>query len=137
MGLPRPGIDAENDIDTPWSEVSDAVTVDQTAPAAPSLAPGRDPEFAGDGGWWKDSVDVHTSDNGDPDLRDGSTPSGVDPSTVAGPRLLEESATLARTVATASATSPRRPSAPTRSTPAGRSWTSCAPRRCCCTAPVS
>ena len=92
------GVDAENDMRTPWSEVSAPVTVDQTAPAAPSLTPGREPEFAGDGGWWRNSVTVHTSDNGDPALRDGSAPSGVDQGTVAAPRLLEESATLRRTV---------------------------------------
>jgi dipeptidyl aminopeptidase/acylaminoacyl peptidase len=92
------GVDPENSIETGWSEESDQVKVDQTAPHAPSISAHRDPEYAGDGGWFRDSVVVSTSDNGDPALRDGSAPSGVDAASVAGPETLEASATVRRTV---------------------------------------
>jgi GDSL-like lipase/acylhydrolase family protein/WD40 repeat protein len=90
------GSDGEHE--TPWSEVSEPVKVDQTAPASPELVPDRSPDYAGDGGWFRDSVTVATEDRGDPALRDGSAGSGVDPASVAAPETLNASATLRRTV---------------------------------------
>jgi Tol biopolymer transport system component len=90
------GIDG--DLETPWSAPSAPVTVDRTASAAPSVTADRDPDYAGDGGWYRDAVTVATADAGDPVLRDGSAPSGVDPASVAGPAILTEPATVARTV---------------------------------------
>ncbi|HWT95759.1 MAG TPA: PxKF domain-containing protein [Solirubrobacteraceae bacterium] len=84
--------------DTPWSPASAAVTVDQTGPNAPAVAPAREPEFAGDGGWFADAVDVVTTDNGDPALRDGSAGTGVDPASVAERETLTASGTVSRTV---------------------------------------
>jgi hypothetical protein len=92
------GVDEENGVETGWSESSASVVVDQTAPAAPTISADRAPDYAGDGGWFRDSVVASTADNGDPDLRDGSAPSGVDPASVAGPQTLEESGIVRRTV---------------------------------------
>jgi hypothetical protein len=92
------GVDAENGVETGWSEASESVKVDQTPPAAPTIRADRAPEYAGDGGWFRDSVTVATTDNGDPDLRDGSAPSGVDPSSIAAPETLDASTTTRRTV---------------------------------------
>ncbi|HEX8856296.1 MAG TPA: GDSL-type esterase/lipase family protein [Thermoleophilaceae bacterium] len=89
---------SDGDHETPWSEVSASVKVDQTAPAKPAIVPDRAPDYAGDGGWYRDSVLVSTEDRGDPTLRDGSDPTGVDASTVAGPELLDASGTVHRTV---------------------------------------
>jgi hypothetical protein len=83
---------------TPWSEASAPVVVDRTAPAAPAVVTGREPDYAGAGGWFRDAVRVTTADRGDPALRDGSAPSGVDPATVAGPETLTASATVVRSV---------------------------------------
>jgi hypothetical protein len=91
------GIDGDG-LETPWSETSAAVVVDQTAPDSPALSADRAPDYAGDGGWFADSVVVSTEDRGDPVLRDGSEPSGVDPASVAGPQTLEQSGTVSRTV---------------------------------------
>jgi hypothetical protein len=85
-------------LETPWSEASGTVVVDQTAPGAPVLSTDRDPEYAGDGGWFRDSVVVFTADSGDPALRDGSDPSGVDPASVAGPQTVAAGTTVGRTV---------------------------------------
>jgi hypothetical protein len=60
-----------------YSGDSLAVVVDMGAPNAPTVAADRDPDYAGDGGWYKDSVTVSFAANGDPDLQDGSAGSGV------------------------------------------------------------
>jgi cytoskeletal protein CcmA (bactofilin family) len=64
---------------------SSAVKVDKTPPNAPTATPDRAPDFAGDGGWYKDSVMVSFASNGDPVLSDGSAGSGVDESTLSAP----------------------------------------------------
>lgn len=92
------GVDGENDEETPWSALSAPVKVDQTAPAKPAITADDAPEYAGDGGWFRDEVTLTTTDNGDPDLRDGSAPTGVDPDSIAAPRTLDHSTTLRRTV---------------------------------------
>src|SRR3954452_15084508 len=68
----------DGDPTTAASDASAPIKVDKTAPAAPSVAADRDPDYAGDGGWYKDSVTVTVTDNGDPALQDGSDGSGVD-----------------------------------------------------------
>jgi hypothetical protein len=88
----------DGDLETAWSEVSAPVIVDQTAPAAPTLTTDRAPEYGADGGWFRDAVTVTTTDGGDPALRDGSAPSGVDPDSVAAPQRLTASATVSGTV---------------------------------------
>src|SRR6185312_1393400 len=74
-----------------YSGESEAVKVDRTAPVAPSAKASRAPDFAGDGGWYKDSVTVSFTDNGDPLLADGSPPSGVDPPSLAAPQTFKTS----------------------------------------------
>jgi hypothetical protein len=90
------GSDGEHE--TPWSDTSVPVKVDQSAPAKPALLPDRAPEYAGDGGWFRDSVTVTTEDRGDPALRDGSPGTGVYPASVVAPETLSSSATLRRKV---------------------------------------
>ena len=64
------------------SSASAEVKVDETAPQAPSVAADRAPDYAGNGGWYKDSVTVSFGAGGDPLLSDGSAGSGVDPASV-------------------------------------------------------
>jgi hypothetical protein len=70
-----------------WAEDSSAiVVVDKSAPNAPTAAATSSPDYT-DGSshsWWKDTVTVQFADNGDPNLQDGSSGSGVDPSTLSG-----------------------------------------------------
>jgi hypothetical protein len=70
---------------TGFSDASDAVVVDKTAPGTPTLTPDRAPDYAGDGGWYADTVTVTAADTGDPSLADGSDGSGVDPASVPAP----------------------------------------------------
>jgi lysophospholipase L1-like esterase len=70
---------------TPASPPSDPVKVDRSAPAAPSFTADRAPDYAGGGGWFRDTVTVGATDDGDPALQDGSAGSGVDPASVPGP----------------------------------------------------
>ena len=72
----------EGELATAFSEASSPVKVDRTAPGAPTLSADRAPDYAGGGGWFKDSVKVTAADNGDPSLPDGSPGSGVDPGSV-------------------------------------------------------
>jgi hypothetical protein len=72
---------AEGSESTP-SPSSSAVVVDESAPNAPTASADRAPDFAGNGGWYKDSVTVSFSTNGDPALSDGSAGSGVNPVTL-------------------------------------------------------
>jgi lysophospholipase L1-like esterase len=71
-------------LETDWSGASDPVKVDKSAPAAPTLSADRGADYAGGGGWFADTVTVSASDNGDPDLQDGSSGSGVDLSSLPG-----------------------------------------------------
>jgi lysophospholipase L1-like esterase len=72
----------EGSLTTAFSEPSEPVKVDNTGPNAPTLKADRAPDYAGGGGWYKDSVTVTTTDNGDPNLADGSAGSGVDPKSI-------------------------------------------------------
>ena len=76
------------------SPASSAVVVDRTAPFPPTASPSREPDYAGGGGWYRDSVEVAFSSNGDPNLADGSPGSGVDPFsflTTASPQVFDTS----------------------------------------------
>jgi lysophospholipase L1-like esterase len=76
------GADSGLGLETSYSAASDPVVVDKSAPAAPTLTADRLPDYSAGGGWYKDSVTVSFADNGDPLLQDGSTGSGVAPSSV-------------------------------------------------------
>jgi lysophospholipase L1-like esterase len=76
------GSDSDLGLETDYSGESEPVKVDKSAPSAPTLSADRAPEYGGDGGWFKDSVTVSFSDNGDPDLADGSAGTGVDAASV-------------------------------------------------------
>ena len=76
------GSDTGLGLETAYSAISDPVVVDMSAPAAPSLAADRLPDYSGGGGWYTDAVTVSFADNGDPALQDGSAGTGVDPSSV-------------------------------------------------------
>jgi hypothetical protein len=71
-------------LETDWSGASDPVKVDKSAPAAPTLSADRGADYAGGGSWFADTVTVSASDNGDPDLQDGSSGSGIDLSSLPG-----------------------------------------------------
>ncbi len=68
------------------SSASEAVKVDKSAPNAPSASADRAPDYPGGGGWYKDSVTVSFSSNGDPLLSDGSAGSGVNEATLSPPQ---------------------------------------------------
>jgi X-Pro dipeptidyl-peptidase (S15 family) len=63
---------------TAYSDESAGIKVDKTKPNAPSVTADRSPDYTGDDGWYKDTVDVSVTDNGDPSLSDTSDGSGVD-----------------------------------------------------------
>ncbi len=71
---------------SPASAASEEVKVDRTGPVAPTASADRAPDYAGGGGWYKDTVTVSFSDNGDPLLADGSSPSGANLATLSGPQ---------------------------------------------------
>jgi hypothetical protein len=66
--------------------VSSEVKVDETNPNTPSANADRAPDYAGGGGWYKDTVTVSFTDNGDPLLADGSAGSGVNLGTLSSPQ---------------------------------------------------
>jgi hypothetical protein len=68
------------------SAASAGIEVDESAPNAPTASADRAPDFAGGGGWYKDSVTVSFAANGDPPLSDGSAGSGVDGTTIQAPQ---------------------------------------------------
>ncbi len=76
------GSDPAIELTTGWSPASAPVVVDETAPNAPIVTADRAPDYAGGGGWYRDSVEVSFSSNGDPALSDGSPGSGVNPASV-------------------------------------------------------
>jgi hypothetical protein len=74
-----------------FSAESAAVTVDRTSPAPPAGAAGRTPDFAGNGGWYRDTVTVSFTAGEDPVLADGSAGSGADPASLPPPVTLASS----------------------------------------------
>jgi hypothetical protein len=79
------GSDPGHGLTTEFSPASSPVVVDDSAPAAPSISADRAPDYAGGGGWFKDSVQLTATSNGDPALTDGSAGSGVDPASIPAP----------------------------------------------------
>jgi hypothetical protein len=72
--------------DAAWSDVSDPVVSDRTAPSAFSAVTDRAPEYDPSGTMndqWRDTVTVSFTGGADPALPDGSPGSGVDPASVA------------------------------------------------------
>jgi hypothetical protein len=67
------------------SAASESVKVDETAPNPPIASADRAPDYAGGGGWYKDTVTVSFAANGDPLLSDGSEGSGVNLATLSSP----------------------------------------------------
>jgi hypothetical protein len=76
---------------TEWSPASGPVVVDETAPNAPTVSASRAPDYAGGGGWYRDSVTVSVSSAGDPTLADGSPGSGVDAASIPAPQTFDSS----------------------------------------------
>lgn len=80
---------SDGSLSSNYSDSSDPVVVDMTAPNAPVAAASSTASFtdAAGGNWWRGSVSVgFTTPNGDPALADGSAGSGVNASTLAGPQ---------------------------------------------------
>jgi hypothetical protein len=73
------------------SAASEEIKVDETDPNAPILTADRLPDYAGNGGWYKDSVEVSFAENGDPALADTSPGSGVNPESVPSPQVFNTS----------------------------------------------
>jgi hypothetical protein len=73
------------------STASEAIKVDRSAPNAPTATASRAADYTGGGGWYKDSVSVSFSANGDPALADGSSGSGVEPASLTGTESFETS----------------------------------------------
>jgi len=61
------------------------VLIDLRAPRAPTLTADRAPDYAATS-WYRDTVTVTATDNGDPAALDGSPGSGVDPASVPAPQ---------------------------------------------------
>ena len=99
----------------------------QRAARAAAHAPTAPPSTRSDGGWFRDDVTVSTADAGDPDLRDGSSPSGVDPASVTEPERVTETTTCAAPCATGWATSRPRVTLASGSTAEAPSWSSTCP----------
>jgi lysophospholipase L1-like esterase len=86
----------DGDLETDWSALSGSIKVDRSAPRKPSLAADRALDYAGGGGWFKDTVTVSFTDNGDLDLADTSAGTGVDPASI--PAALTRSASGSHTL---------------------------------------
>jgi lysophospholipase L1-like esterase len=87
----------EGALATAFSPVSEPVKVDQTPPNAPTLTADRAPEFAGGGGWYRDTVTVSVAAGGDQQVADGREGSGVDPASITGPFTHSTSGTFTDT----------------------------------------
>ena len=75
-----------------YSAESEAIKVDRTAPLAPTVhTEPASPAYSGNGGWFKDTVTVSFTSNGDPNLADGSPGSGVEPSSLTAPETFNTS----------------------------------------------
>ncbi len=68
------------------SPASEEVKVDKSAPTAPGASPDRAPDYAGGGGFYKDTVTVSFTAGSDPLLSDGSSGSGINPASISSPQ---------------------------------------------------
>ncbi len=73
-------------VTTPYSVEISNIKVDKSAPTAPGTSPDRAPDYAGGGGWYKDTVTVSFTAGSDPLLSDGSSGSGVNPASISSPQ---------------------------------------------------
>ncbi len=73
------------------SAPSPEVTVDRTAPPAPTAIVSRAPDYSGGGGWYKGSVMVSFASNGPATLPDGSEGAALEPSSLTGTQTVETS----------------------------------------------
>ena len=80
------GFDSSTNLTTAWSPASEPVKVDKSAPTAPGTSPDRAPDYAGGGGWYKDTVTVSFAEGCDPLLSDSSSGSGVNPASISSPQ---------------------------------------------------
>jgi hypothetical protein len=85
------GSDTTHGQTTEYSPGSASIVVDKTTPFPPSAAAAREPDFAGGGGWYRDSVEVDFTSNGDRPLSDGSPGSGVNPASIPSPQVFSTS----------------------------------------------
>ena len=85
------GHDEGNSLTTAFSPESAAIKVDKTPPLAPTASADRPVEFAGGGGWYKNTVEVSFASNGDPALIDGSLGTGVNPASIPASQTFTES----------------------------------------------
>jgi hypothetical protein len=85
------GLDPSHGQTTEHSPTSASVVVDKSAPFPPDAQASREPDYAGGGGWYKDSVEVLFTSNGDRPLSDGSAGSGVDPASITKPQTVSTS----------------------------------------------
>jgi hypothetical protein len=85
------GVDSVHEETTEFSAASESVVVDKTAPNPPTASADRAPDFAENGGWYKDNVIVSFTAAGDPALSDGSPGSGVEPASLSSPQTFSTS----------------------------------------------
>jgi len=81
---------SDGTFDSDYSEPSDPVKADRSAPNLPTVSTDPASPMFTDGSsqaWWKDTVTVTFASDGDPNLADGSAGSGVDAATLAGPSV--------------------------------------------------
>jgi hypothetical protein len=75
-----------------FSTESEAIKVDRTAPLTPTPHPEpATPAYSGKGGWYKDTVTVSFTSNGDPTLPDGSPGSGIKAGSLTSPETFNTS----------------------------------------------
>jgi hypothetical protein len=80
-------IESDEGVESSPSSASSEVKVDETAPAAPAASADRAPDYAGGGGWYRDTVTVSfAATGGDPALSDGSAGSGIDVASLSAPQ---------------------------------------------------
>ncbi len=79
------GSDTALGLTTAWSAASSQVKVDKSAPNAPTVTADRAPDYAGGGGWYRNTVTATFTDNGDPALQDGSSGTGVNAASLPAP----------------------------------------------------
>ncbi|HEX3433210.1 MAG TPA: hypothetical protein VHT25_04020 [Solirubrobacteraceae bacterium] len=80
------GFDSSTNLTTAWSPTSQPVKIDKTPPTPPTASPDRAPDYAGGGGFYKDTVTVSFSEASDPLLSDGSSGSGINPASISSPQ---------------------------------------------------
>lgn len=70
---------------------SETVKVQRSGPPAPTASVSRPPDYSGDGGWYRDSVEVSFSANGPGMLPDGSEGASLEPASLTPTQTVEDS----------------------------------------------